>query len=225
MSGAEWQTEDRVQHYLGRADDFPHRAEGEVVVRELVPPGARRILDLGTGDGRMLALLGEGRPEMEGIGLDFSEPMMAAARERFAGDERITLVEHDLNQPLPGFDDGAVGDPPAPGAAAPGFDAIISSFVIHHLEDERKRSLYGEIHDLLRPGGLFLNMEHVASATPRLHEEFFAAIGESLEDEDRSDKLLDVETQLGWLRALGFNDVDCLWKYREMALLAATKAG
>lgn len=209
---------DRVEHYLGRADEFPHRAEGEIVVRELVPAGARRILDLGTGDGRMLALLGEGRPAMEGIGLDFSEPMMAAARERFAGDERITLVEHDLNRPLPGF-----GDADAPGGA--GFDAIVSSFVIHHLEDERKQSLYGEIHDLLRPGGLFLNMEHVASATPRLHEEFFAAIGESLEDEDRSDKLVEIETQLGWLRALGFTDVDCLWKYREMALLAATKPG
>jgi len=52
---------------------------------------------------------------------------------------------------------------------------------------------------------------------------FFAAIGEPLEDEDPSDRLLDVETQLGWLRELGFDDVDCYWKWLEMALLVGVK--
>lgn len=38
---------------------------------------------------------------MAGVGLDFSAPMLAQARERFVGEERIELVEHDLGQPLP----------------------------------------------------------------------------------------------------------------------------
>jgi hypothetical protein len=95
---------------------------------------------------------------------------------------------------------------------------------IHHLEDARKRSLFGEVLELLEPGGVFANFEHVASPTRRLHEAFFAAIGEPLECEDPSDRLVDVETQLRWLREPGFEDVDCYWKWLEMALLIGVRS-
>jgi tRNA (cmo5U34)-methyltransferase len=209
MPGEEWTTdEEKVRRYLGRADDFPHRAEGEGVLLEHVPRDARRILDLGSGDGRLLALLKIDRRESLGVALDFSELMLEAARGRFGGDERVELVEHDLAEPLP-----ALGR----------FDAVVSSMAIHHLEHGRKRSLYGEVFELLEPGGVFANFEHVASPTDRLHVAFFAAIDEPLENEDPSDRLLDVETQLGWLRDLGFDDVDCYWKWLEMALLIGVK--
>jgi tRNA (cmo5U34)-methyltransferase len=209
MPGEEWtDDEQKVRRYLDRADEFPHRLEGEGVLLEHVPHGIRRVLDLGTGDGRLLALLGARRPGVRGVGLDFSEIMLGDARERFAGDDRVELVRHDLSQPLP-----ELGR----------FDAVVSSFAIHHLEHERKRSLYGEVLDLLEPGGVFANLEHVASPTDRLHRAFFAAIGEPIENADPSDRLLDVETQLGWLRELGFDDVDCYWKWLEMALLIGVK--
>ena len=208
MPAEEWATAEHALRYLARADGYPHRAEGESVLLEHVPGDARRILDLGTGDGRLLSLLSHDRPGMLGLGLDISEPMLGAAHERFLDDRRVKLLEHDLAEALP-----ALGR----------FDAVVSSFAIHHLEHERKRSLYGEVFDLLEPGGVFANLEHVASATPRLHLAFFAAIGEPLEDEDPSDRLLDVESQLGWLRELGFDDVDCYWKWLEMALLVGVK--
>jgi tRNA (cmo5U34)-methyltransferase len=208
MPAEEWTTAEHVHRYLARADEFPRRAEGESVLLDHVPREARRILDLGTGDGRLLTLLQVDRPGMLGVGLDCSELMLEAARERFARDERIEVVEHDLTEPL---------------AALGRFDAVVSSFAIHHLEHERKRSLYGEVLGLLEPGGVFANFEHVASATHRLHLAFFAAIDEPIENEDPSDRLLDVETQLGWLRELGFDDVDCYWKWLEMALLVGIK--
>ena len=208
MPSEEWTSAEHVRRYFGRSDQYPRRAEGDSVLLEHVPRDARRILDLGTGDGRLLSLVRVDRPEMLGVGVDFSELMLAAARERFADDERIELVEHDLDEPLP-----ALGR----------FDAVVSSFAIHHLEHERKRSLYGEVFALLEPGGVFANFEHVASPTHRLHLAFFQAIGEPLEEEDPSDRLVDVETQLGWLRELGFDDVDCYWKWLEMALLVAVK--
>jgi len=48
-------------------------------------------------------------------------------------------------------------------------------------------------------------------------------IGEPIEHEDPSDRLLDVHTQLGWLREIGFDDTDCYWKWLEMALLIGVK--
>ena len=209
MPGEEWTTDaERVRGYLERADEFPHRVEGEGVLLEHVPRDVQRVLDLGTGDGRLLAKLLAERPEMTGIGLDFSALMLERARERFRNDDRIELIEHDLSQPLPELDN---------------FDAVVSSFAIHHLEHERKRALYGEAFEPLGPGGVFANFEHVASPTERLHAAFFAAIGEPLENEDPSDRTLDVETQLGWLREIGFEDVDCYWKWLEMALLIGVK--
>ncbi len=208
MAADAWSTAEHVDRYLERADDYPRRAEGESVLLDIVPPDARRVLDLGTGDGRLLALFREDRRGAHGVGLDVSEVMLDAARQRFAGDHEIELVQHGLAEPLP-----ALGH----------FDAAVSSMAIHHLEHERKRSLYGEVFDLLEPGGVFANFEHVASPTQRLHLDFFAAIGEPIEHEDPSDRLLDVESQLGFLREVGFDDVDCYWKWREMALLAGVK--
>jgi tRNA (cmo5U34)-methyltransferase len=210
MASDEWLNAQHVERYLERADDFPRRAEGESVLLDLVPRDARRVLDLGTGDGRLLALLQQDRPDMRGVGIDVSPLMIEAAAHRFAGNRRIELLEHDLAAPLP-----ALGP----------FDAVVSSMAIHHLEDGRKRELAREVFAALGPGGVFANFEHVASPTHKLHVAFFAAIGEPCEHEDRSDRLVDVETQLRWLREIGFDDVDCYWKWREMALLVGVKTG
>ena len=152
---------------------------------EHLPHELGRVLDLGTGDGRMIAMLRADRPGMRAVGVDLSEPMREAAGRRFAGDEAVELIRHDMVEPLP-----ALGR----------FDAVVSSMAIHHLEHERKRSLFAEVYELLEPGGVFANFEHVASATERLHQAFFEAIGEPIENEDPSDRLLDVESQLTWSR-------------------------
>jgi SAM-dependent methyltransferase len=204
-----WTSTEHVTDYLERADQISHRNEGEAALTEFIPASTRRILDLGTGDGRLLALVRCQHPDREAVVVDFSPAMLEAVRKRFGEDSRITVVDHNMDSPLP-----ALGK----------FDAVISSFAIHHLVHERKHALYAEIYGLLNAGGVFCNLEHVASPTQRLHEEFLSRIGFTLETEDPSNKLLDVETQLGWLRELGFADVDCQWKWRELALMTGIRA-
>ena len=203
-----WTSPDHVRDYLGRADQISHRTEGEAALLEFIPATSRRILDLGTGDGRLLALVRGAHPQTEAVAIDFSPAMLEAARQHFAGDSRVQVMAHNLDSSLP-----SLGQ----------FDAVISSFAIHHLVHERKRELYEEIYRVLSPGGVFCNLEHVSSPSQRLHEEFLQRIGFTVETEDPSNKLLDVETQLRWLREIGFVDVDCHWKWRELALMAGRR--
>ena len=207
---SEWQTKKHALRYLSRANKLPHRTEGESVLLEQLPKDGKRVLDLGTGDGRLLSLVLESNRQIkEGVALDFSEPMLIKAQSRFQEDKRVRIVKHDFSQPLP--DDLGC------------FDAIVSSLAIHHLTHERKRQLYSEVFNHLNSGGVFCNLEHVSSPTVNLHRKFFYAIGQLPEKEDPSNKLLDVETQLRWFREIGFADVDCYWKWLELALLVGIK--
>ena len=204
-----WTSPEHARNYLERADSISHRTEGEAALLEFIPAGTPRILDLGTGDGRLLALVRKSVPDSEAVAIDFSPAMLESARKRFAAEPSVSVVAHNMDEPLP---------------ALSKFDAVISSFAIHHLIHARKRAICAEIYGLLNPGGMFCNLEHVASVSPRLHQEFLERIGFTVETEDPSNKLLDVETQLGWLREIGFVDVDCHWKRRELAVLAGRRS-
>jgi tRNA (cmo5U34)-methyltransferase len=204
-----WDSAAHALEYLARADAIPHRAEGEAELLECLPLGMLHVLDLGSGDGRLLGLVKLARRDSTAVALDFSDTMLERLSDRFGRDRAVRVLRHDLAQPLP----ESIGS----------FDAVVSSFAIHHLTHPRKRALYEEVFRVLRPGGVFCNLEHVSSPTPPLHEQFLARLGVAVPDEDPSNKLLDLETQLGWLREIGFADVDCHWKWRELALMVGLK--
>ena len=205
-----WTSAEQVERYRSIADNRPHGEEFRAALLEQIPSNVGYVLDLGTGDGRLLGLVKSKNPEVRGVGLDFSEPMLELAGKRFEKDSSVEIVKHDLNVPLP-------MDRWAP------FDLVISGLAIHHLPHPRKRELFKEIFGLLRSGGVFLNFEHVASASEALHQRFLDAIGLSPEEEDSENKLLDVGTQLKWLEEIGFVDVDVMYKWLEIALLTATR--
>jgi SAM-dependent methyltransferase len=197
-----WEGAEQAREFLTRADTIPYRGDGEMVlVADLAGVLPGRILDLGCGDGRLTALLLAEYPASTALLVDLSATMLDAARERFEGDDRVSFLQHRLDEPLP--------------VAGP-FDAIVSSLAIHHVTDERKQSLYAECAGLLASGGVFANLEIVASPTQELHDRWRDEMGAR---DDPSDKLRDLGSQLQWLDAAGLQDVDCIWKWRSLALM------
>ena len=198
-----WKDGEKVQEYLGRVGRLEARRAGEAELLQAIPAAVHRMLDLGCGDGRLISLVMGARPELrEAVGLDNSPPMIEHARAQFADDGRVEIREHDLREPLPALAD---------------LDLVVSGFAIHHLTDERKRSLFAEIVDVLRPGGVFANLEVVQCATPELQEEFYRRIERP--GGDPEDVLAPVEPQLEWMRGAGLTQVDCNWRWRGFALL------
>jgi tRNA (cmo5U34)-methyltransferase len=201
----EWSDPKRVTEYLSR--EIPHRDVAEAMLLEALPERTERFLDLGTGDGRLVALVRNRHPDSQGVAIDASKPMLARAAERFGADVAVDLIAHDLTQPL---------------TVSGSFDAVVSGLAIHHLLDERKRTLFGEIQGLLAPGGIFANLDLVTSSTAQQHERFRRAIGRVRDDP--TDRLAELCEQLDWLRDAGFQEVDCHFKWLELALVVARRS-
>src|ERR1700722_16223593 len=103
-----------------RALDLPAQAVEDALL-SLVPPGPDgRLLDIGTGTGRVLELLA---PRVrEALGVDASEAMLALARARLSGlDFAHTAVRLADMYRLPLADHS--------------FDTVVLQMVLHHAED------------------------------------------------------------------------------------------
>jgi SAM-dependent methyltransferase len=148
----DWSDRDQVAWYTRRIGKLDARPAGEAMLVDALPASPERVLDLGCGDGRLAALGLEARPSVHTvIATDRSEPMLLLARGRFDGNPRVTVMEHDLNHPI-GLDNT--------------FDVVVSGFAIHHVEQERKRTLFGEVRGLLRPKGSFSTWRWLARRRP-----------------------------------------------------------
>lgn len=237
-----WQANELAQTYLtGVRGAIPLAQEQIDVMLRLVRaarPMAANILDLGCGDGILGQAVLDEFTDAQGLFVDFSEPMLDAARERLREYGRCQFLNVDYGQA--GWVDKL------PRSFVP-YDVIVSGYSIHHQPDLRKQEIYAEIYDLLAPGGIFLNLEHVASRSPwiehRFEELFIDALfayqqkigsGKSRQEVDREfysrpDKaanlLAPVEEQCRWLREIGFDHVDCFLKVFELALFGGIKPG
>lgn len=233
-----WQKAEVVQSFASRRENMPGvQMEIEILHKLIrrVKHRQPRVLDVGCGQGFWLRQVLGVRPEAVCVGQDGSAAMLSSAKEQFeAMGVKATWCESDFN------DAGWVKS--LPGGT---YDLIVSGLAIHHSEDADKRRVYGQIFDLLNPGGLFVNIEHVASPGifgERLFDWAWAVYDHSLkvakgEQIDlmtvynervnsirkKVDKLTLPGVQLGWLREIGFVDADCYGQYLQVAVLAGYK--
>lgn len=232
-----WQDSTLVESFLsGVRGGIPYAADQIQLALWLVDQAnipVRRVADLGCGDGVIAEAVLTRYPQAHVVALDFSPPMLAQARERLQPYcDRAQCRQADLYDPAWKTD-------------LEPFDVILSGYCIHHLPDARKQDLYGEILELLQPGGYFINIEHVASATPWVEHQFHEALTDSLyqwhqrqgkalsrqevaerlvyRDDKQANILAPVAAQCDWLRAIGFQEVDCYFKFLELAVFGGRR--
>lgn len=206
----------------------PSRAEQLAYILSLLPFSPDEeftTVELGCGEGFLSRAILDGFPQARLIALDGSEQMRAITAERLSSDsERVEIHDFDLLQ-----SDWR--------SRLDGVDAVVSSLVIHHLDDEGKRAFYAEVHQRVSKRAVFLIADLLAPANTKLNRHFAetydaAALEQSrlltgddagyqrfLEAEwnfyrypdpysDRPARLFD---QLCWLDEAGFAAVDCFW--------------
>ncbi len=239
-----WQGEDLAERYLnGVRGAIPMAPEQMDMMLRLIhfsQEAVTAVLDLGCGDGILGQVILDEFPEAQATFADFSEPMLEAAARRLVDYEdraKIVQVDYGDSDWRLSICDCEIGDCQ--------FDVIVSGYSIHHQPDERKKELYAELFALLKPGGIFINIEHVASRSKwgeMLFEEAFidalVAYHKQIGSEqsrgqiahelyNRPDKdaniLAPIEDQCEWLREIGYIHVDCYLKYFELALFAGVK--
>jgi tRNA (cmo5U34)-methyltransferase len=182
-----------------------------------------RILDLGVGTGNLASLLLRAFPDARLIGIDIVQEFVEIAKYRL-GDfgDRIELVDADLTSYEFPED----------------LDVVVTSFVLHHTEDATKRRTYEQIYAALSTGGCMVNADFVNSASPlcsRVFDDLRVAYSmrerglseERIRAEHFEHRKLErptpMETQLDWLRTIGFTDVECYWKYLNLATFGGLK--
>lgn len=234
-----WKLPDIVNRFLSYRMAIPLAQEQIGVMMSILKSRTQPVenfLDLGCGDGILGAVVLGEYPSAHGVLADFSEPMLAQAREQLK-DYAGQLAFENLDYGDPAW----VNRMQMYGL----FDAVVSGYSIHHQPDARKRAVYEEIFSLLKPVGWFINIEHVSSEAQiniDLFENHYSSVRHAMEKQNggtrtfeevrqeyatRPDKaaniLSPVELQCDWLREIGYEEVDCYFRIYELAVFGGRK--
>ncbi len=182
------------------------------------------VLDLGAGTGLFSWHVLRRFPRSRLVLVDLAGKLLDVARRRFAGlPVEVRLADYRALALEPGRR----------------FDAVISSLSIHHLEDAEKAALFGRAFGLVRPGGVFVNVDQIKAGSPAVGERYWSdwlarvraagapedQIAESIDRRRTYDRDASLEDQLRWLREAGVADVDCVYKNGFVGVFFAGKAG
>lgn len=198
-------------------DDF----YGVAIENLLLTKGNPSLLDIGAGIGLFSEMVLKKYPQARIELIDLSSDMLQIAKERLASYPDVTFTIADMNDIQPENNK---------------YDAIISSLAIHHLTDKDKKNLYQKIFCGLKPIGIFMHAEQVLAPNIHLQEVYHSTWLDKIKKSGLSmkeiemglervklDKRTPLETQLSWLKDIGFANVDCLFKYYDFVVIKAEK--
>jgi tRNA (cmo5U34)-methyltransferase len=215
------------------------------------PDAEIRVLDIGGGYGVVTRQVLDTFPHARVVLHDYSEPMIAEAKDRLAAyGDAVSFAHGDLM--TPDWVENLDGQ----------FDAVVSSIAIHNVRyPDRIHGTYREVFPFVAPGGCFLNLDRVEGEGPltrtaERHAQVMARRQEVFEETGQRRSFSDVEpdvyvrrgrtqghgeprepdermaahepatlaNQLRWLKEAGFDEVECFWRDRQQAVIGAFRA-
>jgi tRNA (cmo5U34)-methyltransferase len=178
------------------------------------------VLDLGAGTGLLGAMVARAFPGASLLLTDISEAMLARAQERFADNPKVRCLVQEHSH-LAAIDE---------------YDLVVSALSIHHLTDDTKQSLFDKIHQALKPGGMFVNIDQARAPSGAAEDDYdrfwredakAAGVSEATllqaMERMREDQNALLSEQLLWLDQAGFTEVDCWYKRFRFVVYGGTK--
>lgn len=202
---------------------IPRYHEQHDLILQLIPFETNaniKVLDLGAGTGILSALILEAFPQAKVLAFDMAENMLKICQTNLSAfQERLTLQQGN-------FAEDDFGN---------GYDLVVSSLAIHHLDGARKKTLFKKLFQSMNSGGILLIRDIVTGGTPRLTEQYEQLWRQYMKDSGEDDKIWfqkyleedipsSMEEQTKWLAESGFADVGCHWRYLNFAIFGGVKA-
>lgn len=191
-------------------------------------PKEPKIIDLGCGTGNASLTILKRIPASIFL-IDGSERMVNAAAEKITRTHSDAIFGSRVaNLAVSDWDEGLEDE---------GYDAIISTLVLEHLPFDRYRVAIEKCYHLLKPGGWLLAGEGYTEEGSDMQQWFFddmesrrKAIDPEisdfvarLRDENETHYYCSKAEKAGWWMEAGFDQVDVLWQYLCIALMAGRK--
>jgi tRNA (cmo5U34)-methyltransferase len=214
----DWESKDYAQAWVSKDQQraLEREAQFNAALKwiSVFLEGTAQVMDLGSGPGTLAAKLLGAFPQMQVLCLDGSEEMLAQARQRLAGfAERTAFIQADF-----GAENWSSKVPH-------GLDAVVSARAVHNLRQLKPiERVYRDVYELIRPGGLFMNIERVNFSTPKLRRHYrelqIKTRGKAAKMDGAAPNLLQ---QFRLLKRAGFRDIDCFWREGNTAIVGGFK--
>jgi ubiquinone/menaquinone biosynthesis C-methylase UbiE len=207
---AQWAGEDVIADML----DLPRRISVAIVSDSAID--VEHIVDLGSGPGAYLVPFLRAFPQARATWVDVSDAMRELAQAElaeFAG--RITYLVADAE------DLQAAEVEPA--------QVVLSSRALHHFSPESLQRVYRAAFDIVTPGGLVINLDHVGARADweqvqrRIRPQFTGDRKRTLKPHRHDYPLARADEHAAWMEAAGFGPADVPWRMFYTALVVARK--
>lgn len=181
-----------------------------------VTGGHGTFLDQGSGTGNLtLAILGKS-PTLKAFLLDGSRAMMDSALTKIESAHKSPAIlgSHVADLEAPDWDK----------ALSPPYDAIVTAFVLEHLDEASYKAVLQKNLALLKPGGTFLTLEWSDDAygmqrwfmqEMQTQCDALAKYAPVVEDGKHMERhyFVGIEEKMRWIAEAGFTEVHTIWQY------------